>query len=199
MADDSIEMLRQAADSGDVLGLTRLAERLLQGRLPVEHGEAAQALGRATRDGGVEAPAMLAILFAMGVAFPQNIETALDLLRLGAERGSSVARGQLGVLAGVESESAAPEAADRWRRLREAIDPAAWTAPGPQAIVSRSPRIFTCAPFISPATCAWIIGRAEGRMTRAKVFDPEARGLRIGDGAAPGAALQPRPAVRAAL
>jgi hypothetical protein len=179
MADDSIEELRQVAQSGDSLALTRLAERLLQGRAPAEHGEAAQALDRATRGGGVEAPAMLATLFAMGVAFPQNIRTALELLQIGAERGSSAARGQLAILADGDAEAGAEDEPDHWRRLREAIDRAAWAAPVPQEVVSRSPRIFICKPFISPATCAWIISRAEGRTTRAKVFDPEARGLRI--------------------
>jgi hypothetical protein len=181
MADRSVEVLRLAAGSGDILALTRLGERLLQDAEPAGFVEAASALDRAVRGGGVEAPASLAMLFATGAAGVQNWTAALDLLQIGAERGSANARGQLAALAGLEADHAAAGGKEAWERLRWSIDPQALTAPPPQQVLSRSPRIFAYAPFASPAICAWIIARARGRVVPASVFDPERHGLRIED------------------
>ncbi|HEX4179242.1 MAG TPA: 2OG-Fe(II) oxygenase [Caulobacteraceae bacterium] len=181
MPDQSVEALRQAAASGDVLALTRLGEALLRSGAPKDVLEAAAALDQATRDGGVEAPAMLAAIFALGAAGIENWTAALDLLRIGAERGSSVAQGQLVVLAGSAAASHDAGRPDHWHILRESISPEAWFDPGPRRILSRSPQVYLHDPFASAAVCEWIIGRAEGRVTRALVYDPDAAGLRLED------------------
>lgn len=179
--DPSIEELRRASAAGDIAALTQLGERLLDGDPPGAMGQAANALDRATRGGGVEAPARLAMLFAMGAGMIQNWTAALDLLGIGAERGSRAAREQLLVLAGAD---AAPqgEAADdpeRWKRLRDSIDIGAWTRPGPREVLCGSPRLYRLDPFISAAACEWIIASGAGRATRARVFDPAAHGERV--------------------
>ena len=179
MVEQPIETLRLAAAAGDIAALTRLGERLLRDSTPVAIAEAAWALDRATQAGGAEAPARLAVLFALGAGRPRNWTAALDLLRIGAERGSEFAQKQLAVLAG---EDAVPQTgADRWRRAREAIDINAWADAGQQEALCRSPRISRSDRFISPAACAWVISRAAGRVTTAQVFDPIAGGSRVED------------------
>jgi prolyl 4-hydroxylase len=184
MPDRSIEVLRHAAGSGDVLAMTRLGERLLSVSTPDAFAEAAQNLDRATRGGGIEAPAILAMMFAMGVAEAPNWDSALDLLAIGAQRGSTVAQGQLEALSGRSFQ--ARGAAD-WRNLRHMIDPAAWSAPGQQRVLSRSPRIYDYPSFVPASVRAWVIRRAQGRITPALVFDPRSPGVRVEDARTNGA------------
>jgi prolyl 4-hydroxylase len=183
MPDRSVEVLRLAASSGDVLALTRLGERLLQEKTPAAYAEAVAALDRAVRSGGVEAPAIRAMTLALGIGGIQNWVAALDLLEAGSERGSASAQGQLAALAGVDEAglSRLGRRADRWARLRAAIDLDAWSKPPPQEILSRSPRIYAYTPFVSTAVCNWLIARARGRVVPAKVFDPERLGHRFED------------------
>jgi prolyl 4-hydroxylase len=183
MPDRSVEVLRLAAASGDVLALTRLGERLLQGDTPHAYAEAGAALERAVRSGGVEAPATLAMMLAMGVGGTQNWVAALDLLEIGSQRGSVSARGQLAALAGVDGAGLARlgRKPDRWARLRAGIDPAEWSRAPTQEVLSRSPRIYAYTPFLSRPVCDWIVSRARGRVIPARVFDPERPGLRVED------------------
>jgi len=181
MADQSIEELRRASASGDVEALTQLGERLLDSDQPGARGEAADALDSATRRGGIDAPARLAMLFAMGAGMIQNWTAALDLLRIGAERGSGSAREQLQVLAGAQavSHGEEPDRPDRWKSVRDSIDIGAWTDPGLPEVLCGSPRIYRVDRFISPAACEWIIARGASRATRARVFDPFTHGARV--------------------
>ena len=180
MVDQPIESLRNAAATGDIAALTRLGERLLSGSAPAEIAEAAWALDRATQTGGVDAPARLAVLFALGAGRPRNWTAALDLLQIGAERGSEAARIQLTAMAG---EDAVPDAGapNRWRRARDSVDINTWTEAGPHEVLCRSPRIRRYDRFISSGACEWIISRAMGRVTTARVFDPIAGGARVED------------------
>jgi len=181
MADQSIEELRRASAAGDIAGLTLLGERLLDSDRQDAMGVAADALDRATRGGGADAPARLAMLFAMGAGMTQNWTAALDLLRIGAERGSRSAREQLQVLARANAplQGQAPDTLDRWKRLRDSIDIGAWTRPDSREEACKSPRIYRLDRFISPAACEWIIARGAGRATRARVIDPFAHGARV--------------------
>jgi predicted 2-oxoglutarate/Fe(II)-dependent dioxygenase YbiX len=54
---------------------------------------------------------------------------------------------------------------------------AAWTREEPSEILCKSPRIHRRGGFLSPAIRAWIIARGAGRLSRARVFDPNAEGL----------------------
>lgn len=181
MADQLIEDLRRAAAARDVAALTQMGERLLDSDLPGAVGLAADALDRATQAGGVEAPARLAMMFAMGAGMIQNWTAALDLLRIGAERGSRSAREQLQVLAGLDAAwpGEAADGPDRWKRLRDSIDIGAWTGRTSPEVVCGSPRIYRLDRFISPAVCEWIIARGAGRHTRALVYDPLAPDMRV--------------------
>lgn len=180
MADPSIEDLRSAAATGDAEALTRLGEALVGASEPAGLAEAAAALDRATRAGAVQAPAQLAMLFAMGAGVPHSWTTALDLLRIAAERGSQAARGQLLVLAQAGPDGAGSDG-DDWAQLRGSIDPRGWSRLGAQTVIRKSPRIGLYEGFVSPAACAWIMARAADRITPAKVFNPNDAGLVVDD------------------
>ncbi|MEO8115781.1 MAG: 2OG-Fe(II) oxygenase [Phenylobacterium sp.] len=118
------------------------------------------------RGGDPEAIAFTAAAAALGAGEPQSWSLALQRLVQAAELGSASARGQLRVLADAE-----PEARD-WRALGAAVDWQAWLSPAPKGRLLSEPRISASPDFLSGPACAWLIGRAEGRIQQARVFDP---------------------------
>ncbi len=129
-------------------------------------------------EGDAEAHGLMAVLLGMGVGVRQNWDRALDQLLAGAIAGSAEARGQLVALAepsasaGVDTGEADPEA---WRRVRSAVDPAAWTAPLARRVLNASPRIVAIERFLAAPACDWIIARAQSRLAPAKVYGDDAR------------------------
>jgi hypothetical protein len=179
MEDQPIETLRRAAARGDVEALTALAADALKSQAMERIDEAVRCLNQAARDGGVEAPTMLAPLVALGVGVPHSWTHALNFLRLGAERGSLSAQGQLEALAGLEAVAGAREGPGRWAALRQSIDVPSWGAPVTPQALCRSPKITLYGHYLSPSICAWLIRRGEGRLGRARVFDPVGGGSAV--------------------
>jgi prolyl 4-hydroxylase len=165
--------------SADSEALTALAVDALKSNAVDRVGEAVRALEQATRAGGIEAPTMLATLAALGVGAPHSWTSALNLLRLGAERGSASAQGQLEALAGPDVVASAPGGPEHWAALRQAIDVPAWGAPVAEQALCRSPRITRYDDYLPPSMCDWLIRRGEGRLGRARVFDPVGGGARV--------------------
>jgi hypothetical protein len=165
--------------SGDAEALTALAVDALKSNAPDRTVEAVRALEQATRAGGIEAPTMLATLAALGVGAPHSWSSALNLLRLGAERGSSSAQGQLEALATPEAVAMAPSGPERWAPLRQSVDVPAWGAPVAEQALFRSPRITRYDGYLPLPICTWLIHRGEGRLGRARVFDPVAGGSAV--------------------
>jgi prolyl 4-hydroxylase len=117
-------------------------------------------LRRQAEAGEADAVAFTAVLAGMGIGEPQSWTQAQARLVRAAELGSAAARGQLAALA-------------------EAGDLAAWTAPQPERErLLRDPRITAVRGFLTPAICAWLIGRAHGRASPALVYDPASGGPR---------------------
>jgi prolyl 4-hydroxylase len=108
--------------------------------------------------GDAEALAFTAVLAGLGVGEPQSWAAARERLVRAAERGSAAAQGQLAVLG--------------------EPDLGRWTAAAERERLLRAPRISVARGFLEPGACAWLIGRAEGRISPAMVFDPEAGGAR---------------------
>jgi hypothetical protein len=117
----------------------------------------------------------------MGVGLPQSWTTALNLLQISAERGSSSARGQLVALAGAPTPDPAAASSNPWRALRRSIDTASWSRPAAHQLLCASPRIARYDQFISRPICDWIIARARGRIAPARVFNPLADGVLVED------------------
>ena len=108
---------------------------------------------RRAEAGEPEPLAFTAVLAGLGVGEPQDWKAAMSRLRRAAELGSESAVGQLSALAQVG-------------------DVEAWLARAERRQVLRDPRISAAVDFLPPAFCAWMIGRARGRLARALVFDP---------------------------
>jgi hypothetical protein len=114
---------------------------------------------------------------AEGVGVPQNWGTALDNVQRAAELGFRPAQAELAALVGEwelsrQIDSGFHQSTSEWARLRRAVNIPAWLAAPPKRIVSASPRIATVEGVASPELCRWLIARAEGKLTRATVFDP---------------------------
>lgn len=117
---------------------------------------------RRAAGGDAEAVAFSAVLAGLGVGEAQSWATAGERLRRAAVMGSTLAQGQLAVLSDAGGE----------------LDLARWTAAGERERLLRAPRINAARGFLDAQACRWLVGRAEGRIQPAMVFDPEAGGGR---------------------
>ena len=162
----ALDTLRRGADAGQPAQMTELAKRLLVGReAPLEPQEALALISTAMSQGDAEATCLSATLAAAGAWRPQSWEDAFDLLALAAERGSAVARGQLGLLAGGTSAGA------DWPTMTSRIDLDAWLDAPARTPVCEAPRIRTAQAFLAPDVCDWLVSRAAGRLRPAKMVD----------------------------
>jgi prolyl 4-hydroxylase len=118
---------------------------------------------RRAEAGDAEAIAFTAVLAGMGVGEPQSWTAALERLRRAAERGSRSAEAQHSVLAEAQGSG---------------LDLSGWTAAAERQRLLSAPRISAARGFLTPGACRWLIGRAQGRIAPAMVFDPDAGGAR---------------------
>lgn len=123
---------------------------------------------QALEKGHSEATCLIATMEAIGAGRPQNLQRALDLLRLAAERCSQHAQAQLRLLNGLDP---ADSSVDDWSQLRGSIDiDRLLTAPERESL-SDSPRIRVVRGFASPAECAWVIARVRHKLGPAMIWD----------------------------
>jgi prolyl 4-hydroxylase len=166
---DAVNQLVAGVKNGDVEATTRLGKRLLVGdRAPLLPNDGARFLEEASGRGGAEAAAMLAVLFAVGASHRHDLRSALESLVLAAERGWPSAQAQLRTLGAVRADGDQPS---HWRDVAATIDLDWWTAAAEGRDLSGDPRIRVFDDFVSPAVCRWLIGRAEGRLSRALVYE----------------------------
>ena len=169
----------------DVPELTRLGKQLLGGEDETfDPMRGAQLLDAAARQGGAEAAALMAVLCGAGVCRPQDWNQALDFLQLAAERGSPAAQAQLELLSADPGRVAmsAPTGGrdhDVWRRLREAVRIADWLQPPERQVISESPRIRRMDGFLSTEVCRWLVERARGQLTRARIYSTDGNGAAV--------------------
>jgi hypothetical protein len=168
-----------------VPALTRLGAQLLGGEAGnFDPMRGAQLVETAMRAGGAEAAAQMAVLFGAGVCRPQSWDHALDCLQLAAERGSADAQAQLELLcadrdlAAARGNEPARDAA-AWRRLREAVNVADWLQPPERQVISESPRIRRMDGFIAAPVCRWLIEKARGQLSRARIYSTDGNGAAV--------------------
>src|SRR5438270_6399306 len=123
----------------------------------------------------------LAIRAAVGAGVAQDWSAALDHLQRAADLGLQLAQAELAALAAdwpLSQELAAGKAVSfsDWARLRRAVDVDAWLAVRAPRIASASPRIAMVEGFAAPEICGWLMGRAQPRLSPAKVYDPATGG-----------------------
>jgi hypothetical protein len=160
-------LLRQAAEAGHPPAMALLGYQMLSGQgAPLDRVAGIRMTIAAADKGEAAACSIAAALVATGVFGMPDWSRGLDYLQQAAEGGVPIAQAQLRLLA-------AGTGGD-WRALRREIDIEAWrTAPEPQ-VLSRDPRVSAFEGLASPAVCNWLIARARGRLTPAKVYDSAA-------------------------
>lgn len=139
------------------------------GKAPLEHDPDQLTVGATAHISAMRA--------AEGAGVPQSWMAALDHLQHSAELGFRPAQAELAALAGEwelsqQIDGGMEVAAAEWARLRRAVNVGAWLAAPAKRIVSASPRIATVEGLASPQLCRSLIARAQGKLTRATVFDP---------------------------
>jgi prolyl 4-hydroxylase len=168
-----------------VASMTRLASQLLSGTDgALDPWRGAELLSRAAQNGGAEAAALMAVLSGAGVCCKQSWDESLAYLQVAAERGSASAQDQLIVLcADRDLAERVAAMANRgttvWRQLRNTVDIPDWLNPPPRQVIADSPRIRKIDRFLSRTVCRWLIERARGRMTRARIYSPKGGGPTI--------------------
>jgi hypothetical protein len=152
--DEAVNELANAAQRGDAEAMTQLAKRIIVGdRAPRLRRQGIGLLGDAVKMGSAEAADRLAVIHASGVIAPPDWSSALTLLTLAAERGWAPARAQLDVLASMPRDTL--------------LEPPAGL------VVHEEPHISRFPGFVSEQVCDWLIGRARGRLERARVYDAQ--------------------------
>jgi hypothetical protein len=173
---EGAQALRQAADGGHVPSMSLLGGQLFSGRgvAPDPINGIRLILSAAERGGGY-ACATAAMLWARGYSGQPDWPRALDYLQRAAELGFQPARDQLRLLSGYK-------AGIDWKKLRRAVDIAAWRkVPAPLAL-SEDPLIRAAPGLISPQFCDALIARARPLLGPAAIYDELKGGAAREDG-----------------
>ena len=161
---DAILSLREATRAGDLQAMSELGHRLLIGdRAPRLIPHALTFITEAARGGEGRALARVAALTAAGAHMPQDWPKALRLLGEAAAAGDESARGQLMSLAPTTDSQT------DWRALAGRVRLDEWLSRAPsEALHAKVHRVSNLAPA---SVCAWLIGRAQGHLGPATVYD----------------------------
>lgn len=165
---EAFETLRRASLQGDLVAMTELSHRLLVGdRAPKSPKHALYLLTEAAKKGEGRALARLASLTAAGAYVRQDWPGALELLGRAAAAGDASARGQLACL----QPPGLPEA--DWHEMARRVPLRYWLQAANQERLHDNVRRI---PELAPSpVCTWLIGRAEGRLQPALVYDAVSR------------------------
>ncbi len=165
---DAINLLARATGAGDLTAMSELGHRLMTGdRAPSLEQDGVRFIIDAARGGEPRALARVAAFTAAGVWVPQDWAGAVRLLGQAATAGDADARGQLTSL-----QPAGAPSAD-WHTMAARVPLDEWLKPAAsEPLHEHVHRISALAP--APA-CRWLIGRAHGRLERARVYDSVSR------------------------
>jgi hypothetical protein len=166
---EGAQVLGQAASAGHVPSMSLLGGQLLSGRgVASDVATGGRLILRAAELGSGFACATAATLFARGYSGAADWPRALDYLQRAAELGFEPAQSQLRLLSGYK-------AGIDWKKLRRAVDIAAWRRfPAPLAL-SEAPLIRAAPGLLSPELCDALIAQARPHLGPAPVYN-ELRG-----------------------
>jgi prolyl 4-hydroxylase len=169
---EAIKALVSAVKKSDVEAHVRLGKRLLVGdRAPHLPLDGASFLQEAAAKGSAEAPAVLSVLYALGLYVKQGWHEGLESLALAASRGWVPAQKQLQVLA--DPECIYPSAKEKrdWKMVALQVDLGAWSVPPAGHDLCSSPVVRTFPDFALPGACNWLIARSRKRLQRPVASD----------------------------
>jgi prolyl 4-hydroxylase len=166
---DAVNTLAAATRAGDLQAMSALGHRLLIGdRAPRLIPHALSFITEAARGGEGRALARVAALTAAGAHMPQDWPKALRLLGDAAAAGDESARGQLSSLQPA-GDSQIDTAQVDWRAMAASVPLDEWlSAAQTEQLHAKVHRVRNLAPA---PVCAWLIGRAQGRLGPATVYD----------------------------
>jgi prolyl 4-hydroxylase len=155
--------------------MSLLGGQLLDGRGVASDGPAGirLILAAAERGGGF-ACAMAATLYAYGFSGRPDWPRALDYLQRAAELGFQPARDQLRLLSGFR-------AGIDWKKLRRAVDVAAWRKLPALEVLSEDPPVHAAPGLLPAEVCDALIARARPLLAPAKVYNGSASGQTTGE------------------
>jgi prolyl 4-hydroxylase len=178
-ASAAVDELSRGTGAGDAPSARALGMRLLIGdRAPLLPEAGLQFLGEACDGGLPEAAARAAGLLALGVRTPPNWPLALAWLARSAQGGWDPARRQLLALCddrALAARAAAGPASVDWSALARAVRLADWRRSPAPTIRCDVPRVSTFEDLVRPEICDVLISFANGRLERARVYDPARR------------------------
>jgi hypothetical protein len=180
---EGADVLSQGALAGHVPSMSLLGGQLLSGRgVEPDAATGARLILRAAERGGGYACATAATLFARGYSGRPDWPRALDYLQRAAELGFRPAQDQLRLLSGYR-------AGVDWKKLRRAIDIAAWRKVPPRLTLSEDPLIQAAPGLLSAELCDALISRARPLLAPAPVYNELQGGNTIADARRNSAAL----------
>ena len=172
---EGVQVLSQAASAGHVPSTSLLGGQLLSGRgAAYDPATGARLILWAAERGDGAACATAATLFATGYSGRPDWPVALDYLQRAAELGFQPAREQLRLLSGYK-------AGIDWRKLRRAVDIAAWRKVPQPLMLSEDPLICTAPGLLSAAMCDALIARARPLLGPAPVYNEVKGGNTVAD------------------
>lgn len=157
----------------EAAALVAEGKKLLSGHGgPPDPQRGAALIAAAAQKGDGEAAALAAVLIGLGAHSLADWTKALEYLQQAAESGWQAAQQQLMVLGDpvLAAEAQGPAPPDIWGRLRRSVDIKAWYGLPALRQVLPAPRIELRDDFLPPRVCAWLIGRAQSRLERSRVF-----------------------------
>ncbi len=170
--DAALQTLANASRQGDLPAMTELGHRLLIGdRAQKQPKFAMSFLLQAAKGGDPRALARMAALMAGGAYVKQDWQGAMQLLAQAAAAGDPGAQGQLTCL---QPEGAEP--AD-WQVMAARVPVAEWLRPAAQEKLHE--KVRRVADMVPVAACRWLIGRTDGLLERARVYDSVDRSAKV--------------------
>jgi len=162
---EGAQVLSQAASNGHVPSMSMLGGLLLSGRgVALDVATGARLVLMAAERGSGYACATAATLYATGYSGRPDWAGALDYLQRAAELGFQPARDQLRLLSGYK-------AGIDWKKLRRAVDIAAWRKVPQPLTLSEAPLIQTAPGLFSHAMCDALIARAKPLLGPAPIYN----------------------------
>ena len=177
--DAAINELARGVRAGDLASTRELGLRLLTGNAaPLLPAEGLRFLGEAVAGGDAEAAARAAGVLALGVNRPPDWPAGLQWLARSAAAGWQPSRRQLLALCADRALAQREGAATHpdWEAVAKAVDLGAWLRPPSGEVLNADPLVRRIAGFVHPQLCAALIPYTQGRLQRARVYDPVRRG-----------------------
>ena len=167
---EQIDTLERTSRLGDARAAARLGLRYILARDATADPKRGVALIEQAALAGDALGAYLAATIASSSFLgEQNWDEAFDYLMQAAQEGHEPAQSSLQILAGGPSGNKIE--GEDWANMRGEIDLAAWLAPPDIRMIREAPRIQAIEKFAPPAACDWLIAQAQGRLSRATIYD----------------------------